>query len=1168
MKLQRYQGGHTDNKMEKNSSLGTIQSKKSIWVMIMLSLFLVTFFVSSVSAAEWDNVKSYDKNTNTVTIKNSFGLPLIGNDLVSSTLNTPQVYQVLVGKDVKVAQFTINPYTDYPNLIGQIESYDLKKGGQKTQKDYKIRYFGTEEYIVNDYTCQEFLDKNGSKSSNCFVSGNHTEQREVWKDWDKNAYANKEVIVGLFTDVGYEETIEWIPTIAGVKVEEWAVFTSGATTTTDGAYTVVTYLNNGTFNTTSNLNNVAILVVGGGGGGGGYTSDNAGGGGGAGGVIYNSSATLLSGNYDIIVGVGGGSTIGGPGIRGQNSSFGNANFRMVGWGGGPGGQSSNNAGVGGSGGGGGSQTGAGGAATQNSVNGTGYGNAGGSTDGTNSVSSGGGGAGAAGSGNSGGNGGNGGNGRTFNITNGTDLYYAGGGGGSSSTGGSQGSGGLGGGGAGAAVWGGNATNGTGGGGGGGQGLPAPGGDNGRGGNGGSGIVIVRYLTSSASNLIGINLLSPENNTLFSTNIINLSANLTKQSSISIVNVSLLINGVINETNTSGATGFYNFSISGIAEGQYNWTVIAYGNDSIQYNASNGTLFFMVDTIKPQIAINYPPVLLNYSKINNSLQLNWTVTDVNIDKCWYNYNGTNITLGTCTTAVANLANITLTTKKFVEFYANDTAGNLNFTNYSWNYRAFQTSLSYNNPTLETSSETFSLNLTTLNSEIPTNGVFTYAGTSYNTTTTVSGGVYTLTRTIEIPTVVSTQNKTFNYTFTVNGTSITTENFNQTVNPLNFSYCGSPYTGLTYNFTTYDGASSARINASFEATYNFWAASSSGATQKEYTYQSINQNVSQWTFCLDSGGINVTLDGFINFYADGYDSRDYIISNVTIGNFSSALYQNISLYLGATADTDVVTITVQDQNYNRISGALVSVQEWNVGTNTYSTLGMFNTDAAGQGIINLELFNIWYRAIVVIDGEIVEVTDVTKLADTTWFITVDLGVDNPYSIFGDITCGVDFDNSTNITTFTWVDIGEDVNQGCLVIRNSTNLGYETINSECMADVAGIINYQLSGNGEYEIIGTIYLTEENDGVLQNCDVLHERLGTPSITETVSPFGKVISFIFIGTSVAVGIAASSPVWGSLLLIGSIFVSAKLGWFNITDAIFWGLLSIVIVILFRLSKK
>lgn len=97
-----------------------------------------------------------------------------------------------------------------------------------------------------------------------------------------------------------------------------ALINTSGNITTDGDFTVVTFLSNGTFNTTEKLVNVSILVVGGGGGGGG--SYYAGGGGG-GGLKFNNSINLSANNYNITVGYGGvGGSNSNNGTNGGNSS--------------------------------------------------------------------------------------------------------------------------------------------------------------------------------------------------------------------------------------------------------------------------------------------------------------------------------------------------------------------------------------------------------------------------------------------------------------------------------------------------------------------------------------------------------------------------------------------------------------------------------------------------------------------------------------------------------------------------------------------------------------------------------------------------------------------------------------------------------------------------------
>lgn len=258
--------------------------------------------------------------------------------------------------------------------------------------------------------------------------------------------------------------------------------------------TVIIFNTTGTTNWTvpTGVTAVDYLVVAGGGGGG----SNGGGGGGAGG--YRTGTMFpVSGSYSITVGSGGaGSTSAStPGQNGTNSAFGSI-IALGGGGGGSGSTGISRNGLPGGSGGGASATGTPGSGASGQGNAGGYGDTPGGSQ--RCWGGGGGGAGAAG-GNATKNayGGAGGNGLVSSIT-GVSVAYAGGGGGGaySNLSGTGGTGGGGNGGLGAAPGQSGQPN-TGGGGGG-------GGANANGGAGGSGIVIIRYVIPTVTNVTPAN----------------------------------------------------------------------------------------------------------------------------------------------------------------------------------------------------------------------------------------------------------------------------------------------------------------------------------------------------------------------------------------------------------------------------------------------------------------------------------------------------------------------------------------------------------------------------------------------------------------------------------------------------------------------------------------
>lgn len=136
-------------------------------------------------------------------------------------------------------------------------------------------------------------------------------------------------------------------------------------------------------------------------------------------------------------------------------------------------------------------------------------------------------------------------------------------------------------------------------------------------------VNLSFIEAASFLNININLVSPNNNTISTTNNLNFSVNVTP-TNLLITNVSLLINGSIVSTNTSGLTGIYNFPKT-LPDGNHNWTVIAYGNNSIQYTATNGTLFFTVSTTFPQIDFGVGTADNNSYKSQNYIYVNASVT---------------------------------------------------------------------------------------------------------------------------------------------------------------------------------------------------------------------------------------------------------------------------------------------------------------------------------------------------------------------------------------------------------------------------------------------------------------------------------------------------------------------------------------------------------------
>lgn len=196
---------------------------------LFIFMFLMIFLVGTVNAFEFDNVKSYNEETKTITIKNSIlRIPFLELDTVAEIqLNTPINYLVPRGYN-KVAEFEIRVYEDYKNAFKELELYDKRKGNNKFVRDFDFKYLTYENISVNDYisVCPDDFDEtNPDMFTACedVLSGSHLELREKWIKLTPADFKKNDVLtIGIFTEVLKGDNVEWIPNFFGIRINEWA----------------------------------------------------------------------------------------------------------------------------------------------------------------------------------------------------------------------------------------------------------------------------------------------------------------------------------------------------------------------------------------------------------------------------------------------------------------------------------------------------------------------------------------------------------------------------------------------------------------------------------------------------------------------------------------------------------------------------------------------------------------------------------------------------------------------------------------------------------------------------------------------------------------------------------------------------------------------------------
>lgn len=197
---------------------------KKLWLFLIFGILLM----SSISALEFDNVKSYSNDNRVVTITNAFGL---GDDIAKIELTTPFVNEVARGENQRVMIFEVENFGGtYTNALKETEIINMKNS-KSENKDFHYEYAIYEDVEVFDYeeSCEyEYLSINKTYKRVCkMIKGDsHFENKIVgWKKLNSKDIPKGKLTIALVTDVEAGDYYDGIPTIFGEKLTRWAIWT-------------------------------------------------------------------------------------------------------------------------------------------------------------------------------------------------------------------------------------------------------------------------------------------------------------------------------------------------------------------------------------------------------------------------------------------------------------------------------------------------------------------------------------------------------------------------------------------------------------------------------------------------------------------------------------------------------------------------------------------------------------------------------------------------------------------------------------------------------------------------------------------------------------------------------------------------------------------------------
>jgi len=375
-----------------------------------------------------------------------------------------------------------------------------------------------------------------------------------------------------------------------------------------------------------------------------------------------------------------------------------------------------------------------------------------------------------------------------------------------------------------------------------------------------------------------------------------------------------------------------------------------------------------DTGSPQIVIESPNGTEDYFLIGSNETLNVTVSDSNIDNCWYNYNGINTTIPSCINGVKNSIPFEFVGgSNTITVYANDTIGNLNSSSTSWTYILTEINQTFNNLSVEGFLETFTARIIVDPSYTLTEGIFSYNGTNYTTSILFSGGQNLLVSSIVLPLVDTSQ--LFNFTFfaVISGQIYNLQTYQQNVTSLNISECeiGGE---LLINISLYDEGTKDSIFGDIEV--NAQAISkTSGEVVVTVNANFINETYGALCLTPSQAFSGLYFASEIRYSADNHVAEFYYIQQADMTDYPI----NLSLFDLASNDSTEFLVKYQDDSLITVEGAIIQLMRKYISEDQYEIVEAPLTSTGGTAVLHIDLNTNKYRASVVKDGVLLDFFD---------------------------------------------------------------------------------------------------------------------------------------------------------------------------------------------------
>lgn len=351
----------------------------------------------------------------------------------------------------------------------------------------------------------------------------------------------------------------------------------------------------------------------------------------------------------------------------------------------------------------------------------------------------------------------------------------------------------------------------------------------------------------------------------------------------------------------------------------------------------------------------------------------------------------------------------------------------------------------------------------------------------------------------------------------------------------------------------------LNATFKIAWN--VAVGTDSTRLNVSYEDLTEENHSFAFCLDPPYKTVSADASIEYEFTGYSKNYYYLTNASLTNTTS----NISLYLLNSSKADLTVLKVYDTAQTNLENVTIQIQSYDVGTDTYYTVGMARTAFNGEDVAYLNWYDTFYKFILT-QGNTTVIKGPLKISETPQIFEIATATTFTFDKFRDFSYSLTYNNATENFILTYTKPSGLVDQACLRVIKKGALNDTEICLTCETSSSATLYCSIAGQGNGTYVAAFYATgsrfmvdtiETIVGIVGFSREMYEKIGNVDGT----------AFAFVGAGIALTLTLVSPVLAVVgVLIGLIGIYA-LGFQNYVALEFIGIVVVGGIVIWLLKR-